>query len=66
MPVTVKRTVTEKSTDGNETEIAFKRFIYKRHWFMLSQTDGTANSSFDSNIALLMERKNRTTSISRH
>jgi hypothetical protein len=42
MPVTVRRTVTEKSTDGTdtETEIAFKRFVYKRNWFMLSQTDG--------------------------
>jgi hypothetical protein len=42
MPVTVKRTVTEQGTDGNETqtEIAFKRFVYKRNWFMLSQTDG--------------------------
>ena len=42
MPVTCKRTVTEKSTDGNETktEIAFKRFVYKRNWFMLAQTDG--------------------------
>lgn len=42
MPVTVKRTVTQQGTDGAETqtEIAFKRFVYKRHWFMLSQTDG--------------------------
>jgi hypothetical protein len=44
MPVTVKRTVTEQGTDGTETqtEIAFKRFVYKRNWFMLSQTDGAA------------------------
>ena len=42
MPVTVKRTITEQGPDGNETqsEIAFKRFVYKRNWFMLSQTDG--------------------------
>jgi antirestriction protein ArdC len=42
MPVTVKRTVTEQGTDGKdvETEVAFKRFVYKRNWFMLSQTDG--------------------------
>jgi hypothetical protein len=42
MPVTVKRTVTEHGQDGNdvETEIAFKRFVYKRNWFMLAQTDG--------------------------
>jgi len=37
----VKRTVTEQGTDGKdvETEIVFKRFVYKRNWFMLSQTD---------------------------
>src|SRR5438093_10218868 len=42
MPVTVKRTVKETRSDGNdvETEIALKRFVYKRNWFMLSQTDG--------------------------
>jgi len=44
MPVTVKRTVKEAGPDGNdaETEVAFKRFIYRRNWFMLSQTDGAA------------------------
>jgi len=44
MPVTCKRTVTEQGPDGNdtETEITFKRFVFKRHWFMLSQTDGAA------------------------
>src|SRR5437870_1536632 len=42
MPVTVKRTVTETGPDGTdaETEIALKRFVYKRNWFMLSQTEG--------------------------
>jgi antirestriction protein ArdC len=42
MPVTCKRTVTEQGPDGNdaETEITFKRFVFKRHWFMLAQTDG--------------------------
>jgi hypothetical protein len=42
MPVTCKRTITEEGPDGNDvdTEIAFKRFIFKRNWFMLSQTDG--------------------------
>src|SRR5215468_4646287 len=42
MPVTCKRMVTEKSPDGNEaeTEIMFKRFVFRRNWFMLSQTDG--------------------------
>src|SRR5947208_8056693 len=42
MPVTMKRTVKEQGTDGNEveTEVAFKRFVFRRNWFMLSQTDG--------------------------
>src|SRR5437867_13376667 len=42
MPVTCKRTVKEEREDGNETEteITFKRFVFKRNWFMLSQTDG--------------------------
>lgn len=42
MPVTCKRTVTEQGQDGADmqTEIAFKRFVYKRNWFMLCQTDG--------------------------
>src|SRR5262249_36691775 len=42
MPVTVKRTVKETGADGTdlETEIALKRFVYRRNWFMLSQTDG--------------------------
>jgi len=42
MPVTCKRTVTEQGTDGTdaETEITFKRFVFRRNWFMLSQTDG--------------------------
>jgi hypothetical protein len=37
-----KRTVTEQDANGKdvETEVAFKRFVYKRNWFMLSQTDG--------------------------
>jgi hypothetical protein len=44
MPVTVKRTVTETGPDGNEveTEVPFKRFVFRRNWFMLSQTDGAA------------------------
>src|SRR5215510_4242680 len=42
MPVTRKRTVTEQVEDGSnvETEITFKRFVFRRNWFMLSQTDG--------------------------
>jgi hypothetical protein len=42
MPVTSKRTIKEKGPDGNEaeTEITFKRFVFRRNWFMLSQTDG--------------------------
>src|SRR6058998_2262657 len=42
MPVTCKRSVKEEGPDGNEieSEIAFKRFVFRRHWFMLAQTDG--------------------------
>src|SRR5947209_1264078 len=44
MPVTSKRTVKDQGEDGNETEteITFKRFVFRRNWFMLSQTDGAA------------------------
>jgi N-terminal domain of anti-restriction factor ArdC len=44
MPITMKRTVTDQGADGNEseTEITFKRFVFRRNWFMLSQTDGAA------------------------
>jgi len=42
MPVTLTRTVTEQDGQGNDVEstVTFKRFVYKRNWFMLSQTDG--------------------------
>src|SRR5881396_3818720 len=42
MPVTSKRTDKETGPDGNdvETEATFKRFVFRRNWFMLSQTDG--------------------------
>src|SRR5499433_1842995 len=42
MPVICKRTVKERGPDGNETEseVAFKRFVFRRNWFMLAQTDG--------------------------
>lgn len=42
MPVTCKRTVKEDTANDNqgETEITFKRFVFRRNWFMLGQTDG--------------------------
>ena len=42
MPVTLKRKTTETGPDGHdvETEVPFKYFVFKRNWFMLSQTDG--------------------------
>src|SRR2546428_10711917 len=42
MPVTCKRTVKDISAEGTdvETEVAFKRFVFRRNWFMLSQTEG--------------------------
>jgi antirestriction protein ArdC len=42
MPVTCKRSVKEQGPNGTdvETEVAFKRFVFRRNWFMLAQTDG--------------------------
>jgi antirestriction protein ArdC len=39
-PVTVKRAV--EDAQEQQQEIAFTRFVYKPHWFVLSQTDGQA------------------------
>jgi len=38
MPVTCKKT--EKSEDGTETAETFTKFVYKRNWFTLAQTEG--------------------------
>jgi N-terminal domain of anti-restriction factor ArdC/IrrE N-terminal-like domain len=38
MPITCKRTVEQEG--GNSEEIAFMRFLLKRNWFVLSQTQG--------------------------
>ena len=42
MPVMCKRTVDRTDESGNPTtdEAAFTRFIYRRNWFVLAQTDG--------------------------
>jgi hypothetical protein len=42
MPVTCRRVIKEDGPDGAdvETEVAFKRFVFRRNWFMLAQTDG--------------------------
>src|SRR5215471_12621133 len=42
MPVTCKRSFIEQGPDGTdvETELVYKRFVFRRNWFMLSQTDG--------------------------
>jgi antirestriction protein ArdC len=37
MPLTCKRRTTDDSTDEPET---FTRFVYRRNWFVLAQTDG--------------------------
>ncbi|MGH9242280.1 MAG: ArdC-like ssDNA-binding domain-containing protein [Vicinamibacterales bacterium] len=37
-PVTVKRTV--EDDQHQDQEIAFTRFVYKPHWFVLAQTEG--------------------------
>ena len=42
MPVTCKRTSTVKKDDGTEQDeqSTFTHFIYRNHWFVLSQTEG--------------------------
>src|SRR5215468_10418980 len=47
MPITCKRTVKKQDESGKdiESEIAFKRFVFRRNWFMLSQTDGAEYQS---------------------
>src|SRR5213594_5242403 len=42
MPIACKRTVKEEREDGSEAEmeVTFKRFVFRRNWFMLAQTDG--------------------------
>jgi antirestriction protein ArdC len=40
-PVTCKLRQAETKNDGSEQDVAtFTRFIYRRNWFLLSQTDG--------------------------
>jgi antirestriction protein ArdC len=39
MPVTRTRTETDETT-GDEKKVTFTQFIYKRNWFVMSQTDG--------------------------
>jgi antirestriction protein ArdC len=55
MPVTVKRAT--EAPDGSTDDAAFTRFIYKPHWFVLTQTDGaempaTSAPSWDASRAL--------------
>src|SRR5262245_54834935 len=38
MPVTTKRQVT--NADGADETVTFTRFVYRPHWFVLSQTSG--------------------------
>src|SRR5437870_3305178 len=42
MPVTCKAKQTTQDEQGSETEqeIAFARFVYRNHWFVLAQTEG--------------------------
>src|SRR5438046_591498 len=42
MPVSCKRSVKEEREDGSEAEmeVTFKRFVFRRNWFLLAQTDG--------------------------
>jgi hypothetical protein len=41
MPVTCKRRATDP-VDGDDEPQTFTRFVYRPHWFVLNQTDGTA------------------------
>src|SRR5688572_25600110 len=47
MPVTSKRIVESADDAGNQTTetVTFRRFIFRRNWFVLSQTDGQAYTS---------------------
>src|ERR1043166_3792080 len=38
MPVTCKRTIEQE--DDSEEVVAFTRFVYRSHWFVLAQTEG--------------------------
>jgi len=43
MPITGKRTAEKHNDDTGQdetVEVGFTRFVYKNHWFVLSQTDG--------------------------
>jgi antirestriction protein ArdC len=40
MPITLKRKTTDESGEESEDAACFTRFVYKPHWFVLSQTDG--------------------------
>lgn len=44
MPVSCKAKQTARDEQGNESEeeFSFTRFVYRNHWFVLAQTDGTA------------------------
>jgi antirestriction protein ArdC len=57
MPVTCKRRSTDDAPEPDEQPQAFTRFIYRPHWFVLSQTDGAtfttpAIAGWDTSIAL--------------
>ena len=40
MPITCKWTEKAENSDSQDAEHSFTRFIYKRNWFVLSQTEG--------------------------
>ena len=44
MPISCKRTIATTDANGNTSsdDIAFTRFVFRRNWFVLSQTDGNA------------------------
>jgi antirestriction protein ArdC len=41
MPITCKRTIERETDNGIETDdVTFTRFVFRRNWFVLAQTDG--------------------------
>jgi antirestriction protein ArdC len=48
MPITCKSKQSTRDEQGNATEqdSAFTRFVYRNHWFVLAQTDGSRASWF--------------------
>jgi len=49
MPVTCKRTAATSADDDDPKAATFTRFVYKPHWFVMSQTDGADVPTLETN-----------------